>query len=712
MKAHALLVRTGAACLSIATALALGAFPKAASADAADLSNAADSSVLESEKPGSNDEKDPDAPTVREDGWTHEGGSWQYWRDNEKLTGIQTIEDTDYLFDAKGNMSVGWAKDPTSSSWCYSKANGSLTTGWQNIGGTWYLMGKDHLMLTGWQSVGSQTYLLGSSGDMKTGWVFVDGGWYLLDGSGVLQTGWKDINGSWYWLDPSQAGRAAQDEMLSISGSAYAFGSSCRMVKSGWGLAGNSWYLASSSGSLESSWHLIGKSWYWLDPNTYAMVTGLQTISGSEYLFAPSGDMVTGWGKSNGNWYLASTSGVLCSGWQRVSSNWYWLDPTTHVMLTGTQPINGKTYHFAEGGAMLASTWHADDKGNHWFGNDGALEATVDGLSVGFPDGAVKDGLTEIGDSWYFLDHNVIQTQDQTIDGTTYHFDKNTGAAITGWQKQKGSWLYYSAQGAVTTGWVALDGTWYYMDQTGIMQTGWLDLNGTWYWLDSSGAMQTGWIRLGDNWYYLDSLGAMKTGWVWDENSWYYLDTPGTMHTGWLGLNGTWYYLDPESGYMHTGWTWDGSSHYWLNEDGSLGSIDCRWQDMFQWAQSYYSDTNWLVLVDTSGCRTAIYQGHHGAWKPIYEWICSPGAPSTPTVTGEFTVYGKGYSFGNGYTCYYYTQFYDDYLFHSVLYYQNTFRVMDGRLGQRLSHGCVRLDIDNAKWMYDNIPYGTKVIIW
>ena len=90
----------------------------------------------------------------------------------------------------------------------------------------------------------------------------------------------------------------------------------------------------------------------------------------------------------------------------------------------------------------------------------------------------------------------------------------------------------------------------------------------------------------------------------------------------------------------------------------------------------------------------------------------APGAPATPTVTGEFAVTGKGYSFGNGFTCYYYTQFYGNYLYHSVLYYQNSFRVMDGRLGMHLSHGCVRLDIDNAKWIYDNIPYGTKVVIW
>lgn len=49
------------------------------------------------------------------------------------------------------------------------------------------------------------------------------------------------------------------------------------------------------------------------------------------------------------------------------------------------------------------------------------------------------------------------------------------------------------------------------------------------------------------------------------------------------------------------------------------------------------------------------------------------GAPSTPTPTGEYTVTGKGYSFGHGYTCYYYTQFYGDYLFHSIPYYQGTF---------------------------------------
>lgn len=77
-------------------------------------------------------------------------------------------------------------------------------------------------------------------------------------------------------------------------------------------------------------------------------------------------------------------------------------------------------------------------------------------------------------------------------------------------------------------------------------------------------------------------------------------------------------------------------------------------------AQEYYRSTNWLNIVDTNACTVAVYNGTRGIWVPVNEWICSPGLPWTPTVTGEFTVTGKGYSFGSGYTCYYYTQFYGD----------------------------------------------------
>ena len=33
------------------------------------------------------------------------------------------------------------------------------------------------------------------------------------------------------------------------------------------------------------------------------------------------------------------------------------------------------------------------------------------------------------------------------------------------------------------------------------------------------------------------------------------------------------------------------------------------------------------------------------------------------------------------------------------------------KLGQPSSHGCVRLSIEDAKWIYDNVPEKTKVVI-
>ena len=56
-------------------------------------------------------------------------------------------------------------------------------------------------------------------------------------------------------------------------------------------------------------------------------------------------------------------------------------------------------------------------------------------------------------------------------------------------------------------------------------------------------------------------------------------------------------------------------------------------------------------------------------------------------------------------------------LFHSVWYYKNgqsnTLSYKEyNKLGTTCSHGCVRLNVEGAKWIYDNCPLNTKVIIF
>ncbi len=142
--------------------------------------------------------------------------------------------------------------------------------------------------------------------------------------------------------------------------------------------------------------------------------------------------------------------------------------------------------------------------------------------------------------------------------------------------------------------------------------------------------------------------------------------------------------------------------------------VDDGLSAMDRLAQTYSSSTKYLLLVDTTENVVGIYTGKQGNWTLKYSWGCTTGKASTPTVTGVFTVGAKGKYFnGSTYTCWYYTQFYGNYLFHSVIYQKGSSTVItDGRIGQNLSHGCVRLTMEHALWIYNNIPTNTTVVVY
>ncbi len=122
-------------------------------------------------------------------------------------------------------------------------------------------------------------------------------------------------------------------------------------------------------------------------------------------------------------------------------------------------------------------------------------------------------------------------------------------------------------------------------------------------------------------------------------------------------------------------------------EVGEDDILPAPYRNMDAWVSGMWSPTDWFLAVDTYNCFVGVYHWENGAWKNWYRLSCSPGKPSTPTVKG-------------------------DYLFHSILYDQGTFNIQDGRLGEQLSHGCVRMDIWDAKWIHDVIPTGTTVYIY
>ena len=147
----------------------------------------------------------------------------------------------------------------------------------------------------------------------------------------------------------------------------------------------------------------------------------------------------------------------------------------------------------------------------------------------------------------------------------------------------------------------------------------------------------------------------------------------------------------------------------------SVSVVNTDESQMRQRAQQYSSSTKYLFLVNTSTHRVGVYTGQSGNWGQLHYWACTTGASATPTIHGVFHIQSRGYYFDSGSVrCFYYTQIYGGYMFHSVLYAQTASpsQVVDGRLGQALSHGCIRLQLENARWIYMYVPFGTTVVIY
>lgn len=124
--------------------------------------------------------------------------------------------------------------------------------------------------------------------------------------------------------------------------------------------------------------------------------------------------------------------------------------------------------------------------------------------------------------------------------------------------------------------------------------------------------------------------------------------------------------------------------------------------------------TPYLVYVNLSEQMTYVYKGSMNKWDNIKSFTCSTGVDDEKTPPGIFDVRERGeWFFSDKYEQggKYWVQFYGDYLFHSVPYNKDQSEVVDNTLGTPASHGCIRLKTEDAKWIYDNIEFGTKVII-
>lgn len=125
------------------------------------------------------------------------------------------------------------------------------------------------------------------------------------------------------------------------------------------------------------------------------------------------------------------------------------------------------------------------------------------------------------------------------------------------------------------------------------------------------------------------------------------------------------------------------------------------------------SYTNYFIVVNLSEQKVYIYNGTNHNWQLINEFQCASGSASSPTIPGHYFLGVKDTQFvlDNGTTCKYYSQIQGNMLFHSILFDKNG-NVIDPTLGASVSHGCVRLALENAKYIYDDVPIGSGIWIY
>lgn len=126
------------------------------------------------------------------------------------------------------------------------------------------------------------------------------------------------------------------------------------------------------------------------------------------------------------------------------------------------------------------------------------------------------------------------------------------------------------------------------------------------------------------------------------------------------------------------------------------------------------------LVIDVSDQRVYAYGYENGAYGPLARaMVCSTGTKSSPTPIGTFKGDGPSHRwhYFKKFECYaqYSWRIDGPILFHSVLFrYEDEDSLVSSsvrNLGRRASHGCVRLSVKDAKWIFNNCKSGTTVVV-
>ena len=178
------------------------------------------------------------------------GGTYYYYRDHQKVTGMQDLyfkgadgrEFTNkYYFNSNGTMFTGWMQNSDGSYYYFHETEGGIDLAQAMNSDDLTKLGfpRGAMIKSTWAKIrsagtyNSYWYYLDANGVMLTGWQQIAGYWYYMNSLGHMLTGWQQIGGSWYFLrqTANQFGTGPEGSMLAntsayINGKTYYFNAS------------------------------------------------------------------------------------------------------------------------------------------------------------------------------------------------------------------------------------------------------------------------------------------------------------------------------------------------------------------------------------------------------------------------------------------------------------------------------------------------------
>ena len=191
------------------------------------------------------------------------------------------------------------------------------------------------------------------------------------------------------------------------------------------------------------------------------------------------------------------------------------------------------------------------------------------------------------------------------------------------------------------------------------------------------------------------------------EGKYYYIKKNGKKAIGYKKVNNSYYYFKKNGYAVTSAWKYVkiGKTKYklYFKQNGKRKmDVSGMMKSTTKYHIQVYLDKNMVMIYAKDGNK--------GYTIPVKSMICSAGMPGHSTITGTYSRLIKSgkwrvlrySSYGQ-----YCTRIHGPYLFHSVVYtrYGDKYS-LDAKeykkLGKNASHGCIRLPVKDAKWIYDH----------